>query len=177
MEDENTLACETPNFDGSQPGLSDVRLIASGHDITITQAQFSYFLNTKADKTVAFGPGVFPENNISKESLFYIQTKNKLGDNRESGGDQFLVDIWKYSEETTDEENKKEEEQIVVPYVINDEGNGRYKIQYTYDGEPIDFNITIKLKNEFDQYELIKGGIMKVSWRSNAMNDNSFKSK
>lgn len=105
MVDENTLVCDTPNFDESYPGQSEVRLIAAGHDITITKVHFSYFLNTKADKSVAFGPGVFPENNITKESLFYIQTKNKLGDNRESGGDEFQIDIRKYVEESTEDEN------------------------------------------------------------------------
>jgi hypothetical protein len=43
-----------------------VRLFASGHDVTITNENFSYFLNTKADRTVAYGPGVFPENCIGK---------------------------------------------------------------------------------------------------------------
>lgn len=107
-----------------------------------------YFLNTKAEKTVAFGPGVFPENNIGKETLFYIQSRNKLGENRDSGGDQFLIEIKEHLEINEDEPQTKEP--IVLQYKITDENNGRYIVSYSYEGEPLEFDITIKLKNEFD---------------------------
>lgn len=41
-------------------------------DLTITSSTFKYFLNTKAEKTLAFGPGLLKNNTTKKPTYFYI---------------------------------------------------------------------------------------------------------
>ena len=41
-------------------------------DLTITSTTFTYFYNTKANKSFAIGPGVLENNSIGKETIFYI---------------------------------------------------------------------------------------------------------
>lgn len=50
---------------------------------------YSYFLNSKAEKTLMFGPGVLRDNAIKCDTMFYIQTRNLNNQNRESGADEF----------------------------------------------------------------------------------------
>ena len=47
--------------------------------MTITHAEFTYFLNTKADQTIAFGPGLLEENHIDGQAMFFIQARNAEG--------------------------------------------------------------------------------------------------
>lgn len=54
---------------------------------------FSYYLNSKADKTLMFGPGLLKENAIKAETIFYIQARNTNNQNRESGADEFHIEI------------------------------------------------------------------------------------
>jgi dynein heavy chain len=44
--------------------------------MTITSSEFTYYLNTKADQTICFGPGLLEENVVDTESMFYIQARN-----------------------------------------------------------------------------------------------------
>lgn len=62
-------------------------------DFTITKTDFTYFLNTKADQTIAFGPGLLNDNAVGVETMFYIQSRNADGKNRESGSDEFIIKI------------------------------------------------------------------------------------
>ena len=62
-------------------------------DYTITKSSYTYYLNTKADKTVAYGPGLLHDNCLNTETLFVIQAKNMENKNRESGNDRFVVHI------------------------------------------------------------------------------------
>ena len=50
-------------------------------------------MNTKAEKTIAFGPGLLRENAIKTETMFYIQARNLNNQNRESGADEFDIKI------------------------------------------------------------------------------------
>lgn len=50
-------------------------------------------MNTKADNTLAFGPGLLKENAIGYPTTFYIQARNVNNQNRESGADEFVVQI------------------------------------------------------------------------------------
>lgn len=55
--------------------------------MTITSAEFTYFLNTKADQTICFGPGLLDDNFIEAEAMFFIQARNAEGINRTTGAD------------------------------------------------------------------------------------------
>ena len=41
-------------------------------DYTITSTLFSYFLNTKAAATIAYGPGLLHENLFNEPTIFCI---------------------------------------------------------------------------------------------------------
>ena len=61
--------------------------------MTITKADFTYFLNTKADQTICYGPGLLDDNVVDGEAMFLIQARNTEGANRTTGGDEFEVKI------------------------------------------------------------------------------------
>ena len=63
------------------------------YDLTITSAEFTYYLNTKADQTICFGPGLLEDNYTEAETMFIIQSRNAEGANRRTGSDEFKVKI------------------------------------------------------------------------------------
>jgi dynein heavy chain len=72
--------------------------------LTITSAEFTYFLNTKADQTICFGPGLLEDNHIDAEAMFYIQARNAEGHNRTTGADEFRVKIKRLDIEMPEDE-------------------------------------------------------------------------
>jgi dynein heavy chain, axonemal len=62
-------------------------------DPTLTCAKFHYFLNTKADKTISFGPGLLQRNKARVPTTFIIQARNMNSENRKSGADSFVVRV------------------------------------------------------------------------------------
>ena len=91
FKDENLIECETPPFD--QPKKCEIRVSCGKYDMTITSAEFTYFLNTKADQTICFGPGLLEDNHVDAEAMFFIQARNAEGINRTTGADEFKVRI------------------------------------------------------------------------------------
>lgn len=72
---EKEITCETPTFD--HPRSVEVTVCMNKGDFTITKSQFTYYLNTKADKTLAYGPGLLFENLIGVKTTIVIQARNK----------------------------------------------------------------------------------------------------
>jgi len=66
--DEKTLTCESPSFEIYGAKKVSVVVSFNKQDFTITQAEFEYYLNTKAENTIAYGPGVLLSNNVAKEN-------------------------------------------------------------------------------------------------------------
>jgi len=48
-----------------------------------------------ASATLAYGPGILPNNPVGSDTIFIIQARNTLGKNRKSGTDKFIVRILK----------------------------------------------------------------------------------
>lgn len=48
-----------------------------------------YFMNTRAYKSLAYGPGLLADGAVGCETEFIIQARNDLGENRKSGRDNF----------------------------------------------------------------------------------------
>lgn len=90
---EKEIWCETPNFETIGPKVSKVTLVMGKSDYTITSSNFSYFLNTKAEACICYGPGVLSENLVGAETVIVIQARNTDGKNRSSGADEFDVVI------------------------------------------------------------------------------------
>ena len=61
-------------------------------------------MNTKADQTIAFGPGLLEGNHVDAEAMFYIQARNAEGENRTTGADEFEVKIRRMDIEIPEEE-------------------------------------------------------------------------
>jgi len=76
--------------------------------LTTTWIPFQYFLNTRALKSLCFGPGVLNDALVGQPVEFVIQARNDLNENRVSGNDEFEVMI------TSVEDRKKKLESTLV---------------------------------------------------------------
>jgi len=119
---ETEITAVTPNYESFGPKDAVVQLSVSGGDLTTTWVPFSYFMNTRALKSLAFGLGVLKEQAVGEPIEFVIQARNDNGENRKSGRDGFFVSI-----RTTD---KKE-----IPCEVSDMENGQYFVKYVVEQE------------------------------------------
>ena len=141
---ETELTCVTPNFEQFGPKECVIQLSIGGKDLTTTWINFNYFLNTRANKSLAFGPGLLQEVCVGTPVEFTIVARNDLGENRTSGLDNFQVKITRTlpipEEELENEEYKQEVEEI--PCEVADLDNGTYHCQYESAVEgPVDIHI------------------------------------
>lgn len=88
------IKCFTPSFDQFGPKEAIVQLKIGSEEISTTFVNFNYFLNTRAAKSLAYGPGcMIQEVSSGSEVEFTIQARNDLGENRQSGRDFFEIEI------------------------------------------------------------------------------------
>jgi dynein heavy chain len=169
------IECVTPEFVSVGPKEASVKVRAERGDLTLTDVPFHFFLNTKFDKTIAFGPGLLAENKVGVETIFYIQTRNIKNENRTSGRDNFEIQIYTESEEV--EENEEGEEiqttvQNPIEYKIEDLDNGQYKIEYTSD-KPAEVFLDIQYSSEVQKAAQIRGGPFKATFTEDAPAENN----
>ena len=69
---ESELTCETPTFEKHGARKAEVKVRIDTQDLTIMSVYYTYYLNTKAEKTLAFGPGLLRENAVGAVTMFYI---------------------------------------------------------------------------------------------------------
>lgn len=170
-ESPQNLICQTPNFEELGPKSVEVKIYCDSEDLTITNSQFKYFLNTKADKTIAFGPGLMNENAVGIPTSFYIQAKNINNENRSSGNDEFKIEIYyvdpveaeielaETKEETQEEVGQETEQEIereMIPFELEDCNDGKYKVIFTVEKES-QVKINASFKNEKEELETIRG--------------------
>lgn len=82
-------------------------------------------MNTRAYKSLAYGPGLLFEGAVAHETEFIIQARNDLGENRRSGRDKFQVKITA----VTPNESKD------VPCIVHDKDDGQYVVKYMVEEE------------------------------------------
>jgi dynein heavy chain, axonemal len=99
---ETELSCVTPSYEQFGPKEAQVQLSIQGGDLTTTACTFAYFMNTRAYKSLAYGPGLLPEGAVGAPTEFIIQARNDQGENRRSGRDNFQVKITAYCPEPMD---------------------------------------------------------------------------
>jgi dynein heavy chain len=92
---ESELTCVTPNFEQFGPKECVMQLSIGNGDLTTTAVAFNYFLNTRAMKSLAYGPGLLQDVAPNTPVEFIIQARNDLGENRSSGRDKFEVRVRK----------------------------------------------------------------------------------
>jgi dynein heavy chain len=116
----------TPEFSGLGAREVDVRIRIGEDELSTNPLNFTIYLDTKADKTIFFGPGCLESGGVAGiPTSFLIRAKNELNENRSSGLDNFVVNIFSqsYSE-------------LEVPVVITDLKNGTYKVEFTAPNHP-----------------------------------------
>jgi dynein heavy chain len=85
------ISCLTPNFEEFGPNECVMQVSIAGGDYTTTWIPFHYFLNTRALKSLAYGPGVLGNVMVGQPVEFVIQARNDLNENRVSGNDEWEV--------------------------------------------------------------------------------------
>lgn len=77
-------------------------------------------MNTRAYKSLAYGPGLLENGAIQHPTEFIIQARNDQGENRKSGRDHFEVKITTVGGEQSEE----------VPCEIVDNDDGTYSVKF-----------------------------------------------
>jgi dynein heavy chain len=179
---ETELTCVTPSFEQFGPKECVVQLSIGGNDFTTTWIPFHYFLNTRALKSLAYGPGLLQDVCAGQEVEFIIQARNDLCENRQSGRDEFEVKVMKQVG-VIEEEAPAEGEEVPegeeapkkapkaqleeIPSYITDNDNGTYTVKYTVPDE-IEVEIHINFRDDKDRMVPIRGSPYKASFTSKA---------
>jgi hypothetical protein len=114
---ETEVTALTPSFEAFGPKECVVQISVSGGDLTTTWVPFSYFMNTRAYKSLCYGPGIAMEASVNENIEFVICARNDSGENRKSGRDIFEVNI---------KDSAKKE----VACEIVDLDDGSYRVKY-----------------------------------------------
>jgi len=108
----------TPSFEIFGPKEAVLQIQIGNEEISTTWVNFNYFLNTRAVKSLAYGPGCMQQEvSPGQEVEFTIQARNDLCENRTSGRDVFEVSICQFNPPA--EEGGKPE-RIEIDCVIDD---------------------------------------------------------
>lgn len=132
---ETEVSCITPSYEQFGPKDAIVQLSLQGGDLTTTWAPFTYFMNTRAYKSLAYGPGLLHECALATPVEFIIQARNDLGENRKSGRDNFQVKITRVgdNQEIQSHLTDKDNGQYVVKYQVEDEAEVKIDILFEDD--------------------------------------------
>ena len=176
LESDTVIRCQSPNFEEVGPKEVEVRVYFESEDLTITRSAFKYFLNTRAEKTIAFGPGLLKSNAVGQKTSVYIQSRNVNNENRKSGNDQFKVKIYHHdssleqvpeeSEEDPKAADKEAEPEAVeremIPFELKDSNDGQYTIDFQVEREG-EVVVEIEVLNEKHEFEPIRGSPFMMS--------------
>ncbi len=159
------LVCTTPSFDQFGPKEVEVKLQRLNEDLSITSCRFSFFKNTRAVKSLAYGPGISEKCLAGSDAEFLIQARNEDGENRTSGRDTFeakgfLVETKQVKVDVMGEEFPRidtvEEVLEEIPCEVVDKGDGSYFIKYNCK-KPGKVKVEVKFKNEKGIMEIVRG--------------------
>jgi len=157
---DTELTCETPSFEAFGPKEAVVQLQLGSGDLTTTSVNFTYFMNTRGYKCLAYGPGLLDDGAVGHPTEFVIQARNENGENRKSGRDNFEIKIT-----TVPAEEGGEVKQI--PCNITDKDDGHYIVDYQVD-EPCEVKIDILFFNAELKWVPIRGSPYRASFSPKA---------
>jgi dynein heavy chain len=109
-------------------------------------------MNTRAYKSLGYGPGLLPEGAIGHPTEFIIQARNDSGENRKSGRDNFQVKITALGPEPKD-----------VPCQVIDKDDGQYIVKYQVD-EELECKIDILFEDDKGKMVPLRGSPYKSSF-------------
>jgi dynein heavy chain len=122
-------------------------------------------MNTRAYKSLCYGPGLLNGMAIGVPVTFIIQARNDLNENRQSGRDNFEIRITKAgTQETIDAE-------------LKDMDNGQYNVTYQVE-EQCDLRVEVRFEDDKGNFVHIRGSPYTVSFNSDNHNakDNNLNS-
>jgi len=155
--DDELIECNTPDVVQTiGPKDCEVRLAIGIRDFTTTMVKYKYFLNTIADKSLCYGPGLQEDQQAGQSDRFTIQAINELGENRASGADEFRINVYKkvpIYEEGHEEPTKWKFED--TPFEFIDHDTGKYEVVYT--PEECEYKIEVYLKGDNEKEHKIRG--------------------
>ncbi|CBJ30911.1 Dynein heavy chain family dynein heavy chain [Ectocarpus siliculosus] len=143
---DTEVSFHTPSFEKFGPMQVECRLSIGPKGLTNTKVNFQYFSVGDATKTVAFGPGLLHGTAPAVPVVFMIQARDKIGNDRVCGMDEFRVEVVNVAEEaerlkeaakaaakSKDKEGEEEEEEVVpgIASSIQDNMDGTYLVSYT----------------------------------------------
>eukprot|EP00930_Biecheleria_cincta_P103951 TRINITY_DN9605_c0_g4_i1.p1 TRINITY_DN9605_c0_g4~~TRINITY_DN9605_c0_g4_i1.p1 ORF type:complete len:4232 (-),score=759.91 TRINITY_DN9605_c0_g4_i1:457-13152(-) len=154
---DELVECVTPSVIGTiGPRECEVRIQIGYRDFTTTVTDYHYFLNTVADQSLCYGPGLLQDQQAELTTRFMIQARSQLGENRKSGRDEWQVEV--KQEFITDKGT------VVLrdaPHEILDFDNGQYEVRYV--AEPGNLIIKVNLVDENNSKKPVRGSPFKAS--------------
>jgi len=97
-------------------------------------------MDTKAEKSLCYGPGLLQDCAINEPCEFLIQARNENEENRTSGRDNFQVTI-----KTVEDQPQDIQAEIV------DANDGKYYVKYTVDRE-VDVELKVSYMKKEGQW-------------------------
>ena len=159
QQNETTLTCATPDFSQFAPRFDCVvQLMAGGQDVTTTWQKFTFFMNTRASKSLCYGPGLLNDLSTHEPAVFIIQARNDNCENRTSGRDQFEVKI-------ICEDDGKELDKESISIVDKDDGS--YHVNY-HVTRPTKVNIKVSFKDDKGKFVEVRGSPYTASFVAQA---------
>lgn len=177
---ETEMVCETPDLSKNHNTEIDcvVQIQIQGGDLSTTWIPFTFFLNTKANRSLAYGPGLLTDCSTAAPVEFVIQARNDKCENRNSGRDNFAVKASRIvaaapkvevpeadgEQAQVEGEGAEGEEQVAaapaesldIDVEIIDNMDGTYSCKYHMDQEG-DVKIEILFENEKNEMVPIRG--------------------
>lgn len=145
------IRCQSPDWSKYSAGEVDVRVSIGGEGLTVNRIKWNYYVNTKPQKCVAYGPGLFEKGCVwGFPAIFKIQAKDTGGRNRTSGGEK---NNWRV---------KATAGRVHLPVKIIDNKDGTYDCSYIpRTAEPVD--ITVAYHDPVQESEIFIRG---SPWRA-----------
>jgi len=161
---DEVIECLTPAVMGSiGPRECQVKVQIGPRDFTTTMTNYSFFLNSIAEKSLCFGPGVLQEQQAGVETRFFIQARNQNGENRKSGRDEFLITVQQRVQNAEGKEVLRD-----LPFELLDLNNGKSEV--TYIADECELVIHVKLIDENRKPRPIRGSPYKPTFSKMAKN-------
>lgn len=133
---DTEVVVTTPSYENVGPGTVEVRASLRGGLLTITKQQYSFFHVTDSKYSFAFGPGLLHGLVANVPTSFYIQARDTVNADRQTGTDEFVVSIAHHpaAPAPVDADAPPAPAPAPVPVegvTVKDEDNGRYLVTYT----------------------------------------------
>jgi dynein heavy chain len=138
-----------------------MQISCANGDLTTTWIPFHFFLNTRAVKSLAYGPGLLRDSVAGSDVEFVIQARNDMCENRQSGNDTFEVKI---TREGPPKEEGGRPEQIEVACNITDRNDGSYNVKYCVE-EECEVKIRINFLDDKQTMVPIRGSPYSASFK------------